>query len=58
MKPIRLGERQGFTHKPGQALAQGIEATLDMVRFVTVFADRLMPIRSENEFVSIPEIAE
>ena len=58
MKPLRLGKRQSFANEAGQALAQGIEPALDMVRFATVFADRLMTVCCENELVRIPEITE
>jgi hypothetical protein len=58
MKTIGFGERQRFAQKASQPLAQGVEPTLNMVRFAAVFANRLMPICRANEWVSIPEITE
>jgi hypothetical protein len=58
MKAVGFGKRQGFSNKTNQALPQGVEPTLNMVRLATFFAHRLMTVRRENTLIGIPKIAE
>ena len=37
-----FGEHQGFTHKPGNTLPQGIVKALDLIRCPSVFRDDLV----------------
>ena len=58
MKPIRLGERQGFANEASQPLPQGIEPTLNMVGLAAIFTRRLMAVSGKDALISLPEIAE
>ena len=58
MKPIGPGNRLGFTDEVSQALAHGIEPTLDVVGLTTSFAKRLTTGRVKNRLISFPDIAE
>lgn len=58
MKMVGFGKGQGFADTSSQALAQGIEPTLDTVGLTAVFADRLMTVSGKDALIRIPEIAE
>lgn len=57
MHLIRFRKRQGFAHKPGQPLPQGVVESLDVIGLPTAFRDGMMGQGIEYLGIGVPEIA-
>ena len=60
MKLIGFGKGKGFAHKASQSLTQGVVPALNMCRFASLFANRVVLRRqmSEDCIVCLPKVTE